>query len=319
MLGQSDSTNANAEMTAVLASTPETAEEAKYEAPKTHRLGVGGYLAAGWLIFAVAVSILVPLFAKTHPSGALATKGFLSELSHPMGGDSNGNNLTVVLAEAMRNSFIVALGAVIFGLIFGGTFGLVGGYFRGKLDAVLSALFNILLAIPQFILAVSLVAVLANNRVAKDGTALPVSFERRMVWLIVALGIVGIPILGRITRANTLQWSQRDFVMAARAQGASNFRILTREILPNVMPAMFSIALLGVAVAIVAEGGLAILGSGVQGGWSLGNVIATGREGMRNNPHTVFEPVVLIFLTVLSLNYLGDIVRARFDVRESVL
>jgi peptide/nickel transport system permease protein len=94
---------------------------------------------------------------------------------------------------------------------------------------------------------------------------------------------------------------------------------MMREVLPNVMPAMFSIALLGIAVAIVAEGGLAILGSGVQGGWSLGNVIATGRESMRTAPHTVFEPVVLIFLTVLSLNYLGDVVRARFDVRESVL
>src|SRR4029077_15361391 len=102
-------------------------------------------------------------------------------------------------------------------------------------------------------------------------------------------------------------------------QGASNFRIITREVLPNVMPAMFSIALLGIAVAIVAEGGLSILGSGVQGGYSLGNIIATGREGLRNDPHMVFEPVALIFLTVLSLNYLGDVVRARFDVRESVL
>src|SRR5262245_8522558 len=112
MLGQSDSANANAEMTAVLASTPETAEEAQYEAPKTQRLGVGGYLAAGWLIFAVAVAIFVPWLAKTHPSGALAKEGFLTDLAHPFGGDGNGNNLTVVLAEAIRNSLLVAVGAV---------------------------------------------------------------------------------------------------------------------------------------------------------------------------------------------------------------
>jgi peptide/nickel transport system permease protein len=92
------------------------------------------------------------------------------------------------------------------------------------------------------------------------------------------------------------------------------------EVLPNVLPAMFSIALLGIAVVIVAEGGLSVLGIGIQlptPSW--GNMIAEGRSDLRDAPYIVMVPTVAIFLTVLALNYLGDVVRARFDVRESAL
>ena len=141
-----------------------------------------------------------------------------------------------------------------------------------------------------------------------------------MVVLILALGIVSVPVLARITRANTMAWSQREFVQAARALGARNRQIMFAEVLPNVLPAMFSIALLGVAVVIVAEGGLSLLGVGVQlptPSW--GNILSEGRSELRDAPHIVISVTVVIFLTVLSLNYLGDVVRARFDVRESAL
>ena len=141
-----------------------------------------------------------------------------------------------------------------------------------------------------------------------------------MVILIFALGIVSIPILARITRANTLAWGQRDFVTAARAQGAKDSRIIIREILPNVLPSMMSISLLGIAVAIIAEGGLAILGVSVEpptATW--GTIISTGRISLRDAPFIVFIPCIAIFLTVLSLNYLGDVIRDWFDVRESAL
>ena len=108
---------------------------------------------------------------------------------------------------------------------------------------------------PALVLALTLIAVLSPNSLDNP----PTSFERLRA-LILTLGIVSIPVLARITRANTLAWSQREFVMAARAMGAKDRRIIVREVLPNVLPAMFSIALLGVAVVIVAEGGLALLG-----------------------------------------------------------
>jgi peptide/nickel transport system permease protein len=295
-------------------------EAVAYVVPRTKRIGIGGWLAISWLIIMLLGVIFVPMFMHNPSSaGLLANKGIFKVPAHPLGGDGNGNDMVLELAKGGRNSLIVAIGAVMFGLIFGGSLGLVAGYFRGKIDTGLTAIFNILLAIPQFVLAVSLVSVLAANGVNAQGAPQPSSFTRRLVVLVVALGIVSIPILARITRANALQWSQREFVLAARAQGASNLRIMWREVLPNVAPAMFSIALLGIAVAMVAEGGLSILGAGVQGGYSWGNIIATGRGQFQQTPHIVFEPVVCIFLTVLSINYVGDIVRARFDVRESTL
>ncbi len=109
-------------------------------------------------------------------------------------------------------------------------------------------------------------------------------------------------------------------MLAARAQGATHRRIVIREVLPNVLPAMFSIALLGIAVAIVAEGTLSILGASVEADTpTWGNMIALGRSYIDKAPHIVFEPALMIFFTVLALNMLGDVVRSKFDVREGGL
>src|SRR5206468_7644390 len=156
----------------------------------------------------------------------------------------------------------------------GGALGLLGGYFRGKVDAVVSMVLDIFLSIPAVILALALVTILRSQPGAGGQEGLDPE-----IALIVALGIVSIPVLGRITRASTLSWSEREFVTAARAQGAKHRRVIFREVLPNVLPAMYSIALLGIAVAIVAEGTLAILGASVepdQPTW--GNIISIGRN-----------------------------------------
>ena len=106
--------------------------------------------------------------------------------------------------------------------------------------------------------------------------------------VVLGLGVVSIPILGRITRANAMTWSEREFVLAARAMGARSWRVMLREVLPNVVPAMLSIALLGVGVAIVAEGGLSLFGVGVQPPTpSWGNIIAENRDQLRRAPHIV--------------------------------
>jgi len=201
---------------------------------------------------------------------------------------------------------------VAFGLLIGGMLGLMTGFFRGKVDGLITPLMNVLLAIPQFVLALSLVTVLASGA--------GVNSTRRLAVVVVGLGIVSIPLLGRITRANTLAWSEREFVLAAKAMGAKNGRIMLREVLPNVMPAMLSISLLGVGIAIVAEGGLSLFGVGVQLPMpSWGNIIAEGRGQMRNSPHIVIFTSLILFLTVMALNFLGDAVNRRFGVRESVL
>ena len=138
--------------------------------------------------------------------------------------------------------------------------------------------------------------------------------------MILAVGIVSIPVLGRITRASALSWTQREFVMAARAQGATDKRVMLREVLPNVIPAMLSIALLGVAVVLVLEGALAVFGVSIQEpDPSWGNMIYSQLSNLNSAPAVWIVPSILIFVSVLALNYLGDVVRARFDVRESAL
>jgi peptide/nickel transport system permease protein len=280
---------------------------------RQRRLGVFGVASIGWLAFITLMAVLAPVLPLDDPNENVAsivgqppgTDG------HLLGGDALGRDLLSRMVWGGRASLVLAVASIIFGVVAGGALGLAAGYFRGRTDTVLTGSFDVLLSFPQLILALTLVTVFAGGGV---------SSTRRMVWLILALGIVSIPVLARITRANTLSWSQREFVMAARAMGARNRSIMFGEVLPNVLPAMFSIALLGVAVVIVAEGGLSLLGVGVQlptPSW--GNIIAEGRADLRDAPHIVLVPTIAIFLTVLALNYLGDVVRARFDVRESAL
>jgi peptide/nickel transport system permease protein len=290
------------------------------EVTRTKRLGVTGYLAASWLSLIAFVVVFVPWLPVDDPTKPFGLKVGLAPKGpgtpgHLLGGDNIGRDLFARVVWGTRVSMMIGIASVLLGLFVGGALGLIAGYYRGRLDTILSAVFNTLLAIPQIVLALTFVAVFAPS----EGIH-PSSASKRLTVLIVALGIVSIPILARITRANTLAWSQREFVLAARAIGAKNRRIIIRDVLPNVLPAMFSIALLGVAVVIVAEGGLAILGVGAKlPDPSWGNIIAEGYPGLRFSFWPILAPSVAIFLTVLSLNYLGDIVRARFDVRESAL
>lgn len=277
------------------------------------RFGIMAWIAVTWLSVMILLALLAPVLPIPDPTETfpeIARQGPSSD--HLLGGDALGRDLLSRIIWGGRASFAVGFGAVAVGLVIGGLMGLVTGFFRGRVDAVLTPIMSLLLAIPQFVLALSLVTVLAS---ADD-----VSSTRRIGVVIVGLGVVSIPILGRITRANTLAWSERDFVTAAKAMGAKSGRIMFRDVLPNVVPAMMSIALLGVGVAIIAEGGLSVFGVGVQlptPSW--GNIIAEARGQLRQAPHIVMITSVVLFLTVLSLNFLGDVLSERFEVREGQL
>jgi peptide/nickel transport system permease protein len=284
-------------------------------------IGIAGWLSLGWIVLVVGLALLAPVLPIDDPkeiNTAIARRGPFADAGsasgHLLGGDYNGRDMLSRLIWGGRTTLLVATSAVAVGFVFGGALGLVGGYFRGKIDVVVSGLLDVFLSIPAVILALALVVILRTQPGTDGGGIDPVPA------LILAIGLVSIPVLGRITRASTLSWSEREFVLAARAQGATHRRIMVREVLPNVLPAMFSIALLGIAVAIVAEGTLSILGAGVEADTpTWGNMIAIGRNQLQRAPHVVFEPAIMIFLTVLSLNMLGDVVRSRFDVREGGL
>jgi peptide/nickel transport system permease protein len=296
------------------------------EPARKKRLGIGAWLAIVWLVGLILAAIIAPIlpiagpnetftsiqraqapFATINEPGGGTTTPFAE--GHILGGDRNGHDLLSRAIYGARNSLIVGFGAIAFGIIAGGLLGLVAGFYRGKIDTVIVGFLDIMLAIPALVLALSLTAVLRGR--VDD------------LWiLVIALGIISVPILGRITRANTLVWSEREFVTAARAQGAKNGRIMTREVLPNVLPAMFSIALLGVAVVIAAEAALRLLGIGLSiTDPSWGGIINDGRDFLTQGitAHVVFVGSAFIFLTILSLNYLADVVRARFDVREAAI
>ena len=286
---------------------------------RSKRFGIMGWFAMIWLSLVALMAIVPGIFPITdlhsRSVDAIVNDHFGPTLRHPLGLDVSGYDLLTKVVYGARASMMVSVGAILFSLAIGGTLGLIAGYFKGKLDTVLTGLFNIMLSMPFLVLALAFVAVLATG----DN----VTYARRVSVVMLAVGIASIPQLARITRANTLAWSEREFVLAARLQGAKTSRIMLREVLPNVMPAMFSIALLGVGIVIIVEGGLALLGAGVPATIdtpSWGNVLATlAPQLFLGKPWGVFAPSIAIFFTVLSLNYLGDVVRARFDVRESVL
>ena len=223
---------------------------------------------------------------------------------HVLGTDSSGKDVLSLVVNGASASLAIGVFSIVIGFTVGGLFGILAGYFKGKVGAVLGSTTDILLAFPPLVLAISIVTFLGNS----------------IWWVIVALAIVSVPVLARIARAATLSWAEREFVTAARAQGAKHARVMLRELVPNVLPAMLSIALLGVAVVIVAEAGLAIVGAGVDPDTiTWGAIINSGRQDITEAPHIVLIPSFIIFVTVMSLNYLGDALRAKFDVRESAL
>jgi peptide/nickel transport system permease protein len=172
--------------------------------------------------------------------------------------------------------------------------------------------FNMLLSIPNLVLSLALISVLAAT---KDGT--PASDGRKVGVMILSLIIVIIPILGRIARSATLQWSTREFIIASKSMGTKDLTIIRKHIVPNVAPAILAIGFFAIGVVIIVEGSLSILGIGIAGGASWGSMLAIGRSYLEFSPWETYFPVAMIAFTVLSTNYFGDYVRAQLDKRES--
>ena len=137
----------------------------------------------------------------------------------------------------------------------------------------------------------------------------------------ISLGFLLIPAFARVSRANTLNFAQREFVVAAKAMGARDLRIIVREILPNVILPVAAYALVVVAFAIVVEGALSFLGLSVPSPMpSWGGMIAQGREELAVSPHVSFVPATVMFFTVLAFNIVGDTLRSRLaDIKEAAI
>lgn len=300
---------------AVLTTTEIEAEEVdEAEGDVKKRLGFGAWLSIGWLALISGAAILADVLPLNDPSATVAIPRLAPFSGDPfLGADASGRDMLSRLIYGGRVSLTIGVGAVFAAFVIGGLLGLFAGYYRNWIGKVLAGLFDILLAIPALVLVLALVAVL------KGDPSAPPRLPGQLI-LVIAIGLVSIPLIARITRGQTMAWSQREFVLAAKAQGAGSGRILFREILPNVLPAMGYIALLGVGLAIVAEGAAALFGASVESpAVTWGTMINDGRPEIELAPFLMFFPILAIFFTVMALNFLGDVVRDRFDVRESAL
>ena len=277
---------------------------------KARGIGISGWLCVAWLVLLALIAIIGFFTGQKFPGlpnpkvdvGDLKLEPFSP--GHILGTNGSGEDMLSLVVNGASASLRIGVFSILLGFLVGGLFGVLAGYFKGRIGTVLGSTTDILLAFPPLVLAISIVTFMGND----------------VFWVTMALAIVSVPLLARIARAATLSWAEREFVTAARAQGAKHWRVMVREIVPNVLPAMLSIALLGVAVVIVAEAGLAIVGAGVdQNIITWGSTIELGRQDLQDAPHIVLIPSIIIFVTVMALNFLGDALRAKFDVRESAL
>jgi peptide/nickel transport system permease protein len=292
----------------------DAAEPADDGRSKKRRLGIGFWLSTVWLFIVFFLTMLAPYLPFVDELGGTS---FLNPSSsgpsadHWFGTNKNGDDLFDQVVYGGRVSLFIAFAVVILGFISGGLVGMIAGFFRGRTDRVISAIIDVLLAFPALVLALAMIAVFAS-----DGSTV----RPNMPVVIGALSILSIAPLARITRGITLAFSEREFVTAARTLGATNTRILRKEILPNVIPPMAVFSLTVIAVVIVAEGALAFLGLSVSAPASTwGKLINVGRPELENAPHITFFPAGVMFLTILALNYIGDVLQSKFTVREGAL
>lgn len=276
---------------------------------------IGFYIASTWLGFIVFLAIFgsfLPLPIWNESQYDYLGVGPFSAPGHLLGTTNDGYDMLSGLVNGARISIFVSVVSVTLGGLIGGVIGISSAYYRGKLDAVVQMVFNIMLSIPNLVLSLALISSFAAD--TDEQTA---SVARRMSVLILSLTIVITPIVGRIARGSALQWSSREFVLASKSMGTPNLTIIRKHILPNVAPAMLAIAFLAVGSVIIVEGSLALLGVGIPGGASWGSMLATGRNYLEFSPHEVYMPALAIAFTVISTNYFGDYVRNHLDKRES--
>lgn len=267
---------------------------------RRHKLAVGGLVV---LFILIVVSVAAPLLAQHGPyTTDLSAYRAAPDGSHLLGTDSAGRDVLARLMYAGRISLavgIVAVGIyVAIGLVLGG----FAGYFGGLVDSLVMRLADVVLSFPSIIVIITLVAILGPS-----------------IWnVMLVIGLLGWPPIARLVRAEFLTLRERDFVVASRAVGANDIRLIFRHILPNAMTPVIVNATFGMAQAILLEAGLSFLGLGVQpptASW--GNMLneAQSITILEDMPWLWIPPGVMTALAVLSINIVGDGLRDALDPR----
>ncbi|WP_434056828.1 ABC transporter permease [Amycolatopsis ponsaeliensis] len=264
-----------------------------------HKLAM---LSTAVLVLIVVLSIIMPLFWKhnyedsSFPSFAKPSGDF------PLGTTQVGKDMVSQILRGTQFSLLIALTVSILSTFVGVVLGALAGYLRRFTDSAVSRVTDLFLIIPQIAAAAILAKVFGSGS-----------------WYIVALVLAafGWMQVARITRAEAMSLSQREFVDAARASGAGTFRIIFKHLVPNMVGSITVNATLAVAQAVLAEAALSFIGLGVQlPDTSLGRVILENYAQLQTRPALFFGPFVVLVLISLTINFIGDGLRDAFDPRQ---
>jgi peptide/nickel transport system permease protein len=267
------------------------------------RLGILFWICVGWIglnLFGAIFANVLPLQSPIYENFTAINAG--PSIHHLFGTDEIGRDIFSRVVYGSRISISAGVGSMIIGFGIGAPLGMLTAYRRGRFDTMVTTVMYTLLAFPAIVATIAVLSFWV---------------PRDLFKIIVVIGIASIPIIYRIIRAATLSVASRDFVIAAKVQGASDRRILFKELLPNVAPILVSFLIIGIATVVTLEGALAFLGLSVNPPTpSWGNMINEGRSVMAQNPWLVIFPSLALCLFLLCLNFIGDRLRTHFDVAE---
>ncbi len=264
------------------------------------------WICVGW----IGLNIIGAIFANVLPLENPLFQNYTAvnagpSLHHLFGTDDLGRDIFARIVYGSRVSIEVSLGAMLIGFGLGAPLGMLAAYRRGKFDSILTAVMYVFLAFP---------AIIATIAVLSFWT------PRSLLKIIIVVGIASVPLVYRVIRSATMNFASRDFVIAAKVQGATDRRILVKELLPNIAPVGVSFLLIGIATVVTLEGALAFLGLSVNPPTpSWGNMINESLSILQVNPWLAIFPSLAMCLFLLSLNFIGDRLRAHFEVSEAKL
>jgi len=272
---------------------------------RTQRLGraLRLWVPVGVLILILAICFLLPLVV-TLPSATSGNIIYNNEPpfspGHLLGTDVQGVDIVSQLVYGGQVAFEVGISVTVIGIAIGGTLGVIAAYFGGWVDAVISRVFDILIAFPALVLALVIAEGLGPT-------------EMHVIW---ALAVFGIPAVGRVARGATLTIRGLPFMTAARLAGTRRWRIIARHVVPNIFPSIVTFSLLGLGIIIILEGALDFLGYGIPAPTpSWGNMISRGQQILSVQPEYVLIPSIALLITVAALNMLGDALRERWGAQ----
>jgi peptide/nickel transport system permease protein len=270
---------------------------------RANRLAMLGLIV---VIILVLVAIFADLLAPYDPTfQERGMRGAAPSAEHLFGSDYNGRDLLSRVIFGTRIALMVGLGATILQVAIGVTVGALAGYFGGWTDTICSRAIDTLMAIPVLALLTLLAAVLHDRNMPS------------VLLTILVIGLTGWARFARVVRADVLSLRTRDFVTAAQAGGVRPPGVIFRHLLPNVVGPVIVLASLGIGSIIILEAALSFLGLGVRPPTpSWGVILSDGRQYITSYPHIVISPGVLIVITVLAFNFLGDGLRDALDPRQ---